>query len=244
MRPCERVKKEANSGAKVASRERRRPVMGTETATGSLLPLVGVVGRERRRHKIPNLPKKLREELERKLREEDFESYRKLSKWLADKGYAISHAALQNHHVKFEQHLEAIKLATAQAREIVAASPDDDNQISEALMRLVQTSLFEVLVELRKHRARPTDEPKRKTATVSSEPGRNPPNLNLAVLGRTVANLGRAAIAQKKWIAQTRAVVREKVGEAKETLSKAEKGAGLSGEAAEKIRAALAGIEV
>jgi len=208
------------------------------------LPLVGVVGRERRRHKIPNLPKELLLELERKLREEDFESYRELSKWLADKGYAISHAALHKHHVKFEQHLEAIKLATAQAREIVAASPDDDNQISEALLRLVQTALFEVLVELREHRARPTDESRRKTPTVVSEPGRNPPNLNLAVLGRTVANLGRAAIAQKKWIAQTRAVVREKVGEAKETLSKAEKGAGLSGEAAEKIRAALAGIEV
>jgi hypothetical protein len=196
--------------------------------------LVGVVGRERRRHKIPNLPKELREELERKLREEDFESYRELSKWLAGNRYEVSHAALQMHHVKFEQHLEAIKLATAQAREIVAASPDDDNQISEALMRLVQTALFDVLVDLITQRK----------ARAKSEPGKNPPNMNVTVLGRTVANLGRAAIAQKKWIAQTRAVVREKVGEAKETLSKAEKGAGLSGEAAEKIRAALAGIEV
>jgi hypothetical protein len=189
---------------------------------------------ERRRDKIKRLPEKLREELERKLREDDFDSYRELSKWLSTEGHRVSHAALQKHHVKFEQHLEAIKLATAQAREIVKASPDDDNQIAEALLRLVQTSLFEVLVELKQQRA----------GVLQSEPGKNPPNINLAVLGRTVANLGRAAIAQKRWIAETRATVREKVGAAKKRLQKAAKSSGLSQQAAEQIRAMLAGIEV
>ena len=48
---------------------------------------------------------------------------------------------------KLEQRLELLKIATAQARAVVEAAPDDD-RINEALMRLVQQNLFAVLVEV------------------------------------------------------------------------------------------------
>jgi hypothetical protein len=189
---------------------------------------------EQRRHKIANLPKRLREELERRLREEDYKSYRALSKWLEGEGYRISHAALQKYQVKFETQLQSIREATAQARAIVEASPDDDNQMAEALLRLVQTELFEVLWKLRGHQQ----------AVAKSARGRNAPNLNVVVLGRTVAQLGRAAIAQRKWVEEERARLRSQVKAAKECVGEVQREMGLSKEAAEKIRGVLLGIEV
>ncbi len=73
-------------------------------------------------------------------------SCRQLSKWLGDNGFEISHAAIHKYGQKFERRLDAIQMATEQARIVCEQFKGDDEQMQSALMRMVQTRLFEVLV--------------------------------------------------------------------------------------------------
>ena len=95
--------------------------------------------------KIRRMPEHLKIELDRQLSAGTFRSWRNLSKWFADNGYEISHAALHKYGQKFDRRLESIRLATEQARIVCEQFKDDDAQMQSALMRLVQTRLFEVL---------------------------------------------------------------------------------------------------
>jgi len=176
------------------------------------------------RGKIRALPKELREDLDRRLMDSGFRDYRGLARWLKSRGYTVSHAALHKYGSKFERRLEAVKLATAQARAIVAASPEDDTVIAEGLMRLVQSSLFQVLVDL--------------------EAVKREQKPNLMPIAKTVASLARASVMQQKWNAEIRARLADKVGAVRDKVSEAEREAGLSARTAETIRQALLDIKV
>ena len=96
--------------------------------------------------KIKKMPPDLKEELDRLLSEGTLHSCRQLAKWLGDNGFEISHAAIHKYGQKFERRLDAIRLATEQARIVCEQFKDDDDaQMQGALLRLVQTQLFEVL---------------------------------------------------------------------------------------------------
>lgn len=104
--------------------------------------------RRQARGKIKRLPAEVREELNERLVRGGFSDYRGLSRWLEGKGYEISPSALNYYARRFEQRLDAVRLATAQARAVVDAAPDDDSRINQALMKIVQTTLFEMMVDL------------------------------------------------------------------------------------------------
>jgi hypothetical protein len=91
------------------------------------------------------LPPDLKEELDRMLTEGTLHSCRQLAKWLGDNGFEISHAAIHKYGQKFERRLDSVRIATEQARIVCEQFKDDDKQMQNALMRLVQTRLFEVL---------------------------------------------------------------------------------------------------
>ena len=96
--------------------------------------------------KIKKLPPDLKAELDRMFTEGTLHSCRQLAKWLGDNGFEISHAAIHKYGQKFERRLDAIRLATEQARIVCERfKDDDDEQMHGALMRMVQTRLFEVL---------------------------------------------------------------------------------------------------
>jgi hypothetical protein len=128
-------------------------------------------------YKLRRLPAKIRAELDRRLVEGNFTDYRGLAKWLSEQGCEISFAAVHKYGQKLEQRLELLRIATAQAKAVVEAAPEED-RINDALMRLVQQNLFAVLVEL---------EPNEMSGP------------NLASIARSVANLGRAAVLQRKF---------------------------------------------
>jgi hypothetical protein len=174
---------------------------------------------DRRRYKIRNLPVEIRDELDRRLREMTFQSFRSLSAWLAGKGCYISASALHKYSRGFEVRLEAVRLATAEARAIVEETAGEDHAMAEALMRLVQTYLFKVLCNLTERKK-----------------GEDSPNLH--AVARSVAGLAKAAVTQERWIEHTRARVNHAVGEAERSVDAACE-TGLSEQAAEKIRAAL-----
>jgi hypothetical protein len=138
------------------------------------------------RSKIEQLPEKVREELEQRLIAKGFGSYRELAEWLAANGHEISKSALHEWGQSFEDRVKQLKVATAQAKAIVEASPDDEGAVNDALMRLVQEKLFQALMAFN------IDPDKVST-------------LNLGALARAIAELGRASVVQKRFMAEVQA---------------------------------------
>jgi hypothetical protein len=175
--------------------------------------------------KVKTLPSDIRDELDRRLIAGNFRCYRGLARWLNEQGFEISQATVWRYGSQLERKLEAVKLATIQARAVIAASPDDDDRINEALIRLVQQHLFTVLVELKSDRLS---------------------GANLAALARSVAEIAKTALMQKKAAEAMRVAVREKLGTAEKKVVGAARAAagekGLTSEAEAQIRRALTEI--
>ena len=180
--------------------------------------------RIRRAGKIRRLPEDLKIELDRRLEAGTFRSFRILSEWFAEKGYEISHTALSKYRLKFDRRLESIRLASEQARIVCEQFKDDDVNMQGALLRLVQTHLFQMLRDVKDEEIRTTGG----TATEKIAP------INITALARSVSGLVRAEAENRKLAERTRVAVSEaakKVDEAREK--------GLSVDAANQIRAAL-----
>lgn len=168
------------------------------------------------RSKVEQLPEETREALEQKLIKNGFANYEALSAWLGEQGFEISKSSLHRWGSSFEDRVAALRVATQQAKAIVAASPDSEGDMSEALMRLMQERLFAALVDIEV----------------------DPTKLNLGSLAKAIAPIARASIAQKKYASE----VRERVQAAAAALDAAVKTGGLSGETADEIRKKILGI--
>lgn len=169
------------------------------------------------RSKIERLPEKVRQELERRLINNGFAGYVDLSEWLKERGFEISKSALHNWGQGYEARLRALKVATEQAKAIAEASEDDAGAMNEALIRLVQTKTFEILVELEDVKG-----------------------ADLSKIGLMVARITRASVGQKKWAEEARRQgVRDAADAAESYLSNE---AGLSTEAVQEIKNRILGI--
>lgn len=100
------------------------------------------------RSSISTLPEKLRHELERKLAENGFANYTELTEWLNNQGYQISRSAVHRYGQKVERRFAAIKASTEAARFIAEGAADEGDTRSEALMAMLQTELFDALVQI------------------------------------------------------------------------------------------------
>jgi hypothetical protein len=183
--------------------------------------------RIRRAGKIRRLPEDLKIELDRRLEAGTFRSFRILSDWFAEKGYEISHTALSKYRLKFDRRLEAIRLASEQARIVCEQFKDDDVNMQGALLRLVQTHLFQMLYAVKEEEISTTG------ATGTRVKEKIAP-INITALARSVSGLVRAEAENRKLAERARSAVAEatkKVDEAREK--------GLSVDAADQIRAAL-----
>ncbi|HKM99885.1 MAG TPA: DUF3486 family protein [Candidatus Binataceae bacterium] len=163
------------------------------------------------------LPQNLREELDAKLIANGFSCYIPLSQWLDSKGFKISAGSINRYGWRLERRWEPVRLATEQAKAIIRAAPDDDGAMYDALIRLIQEKLFNVLVQF---------------GSMGSE------KLAIGELAELVVTVGRASLDQKKFVLEKRA---RKVRKAGEETGGAEKYKGISPETERKIRDALAG---
>jgi hypothetical protein len=166
------------------------------------------------RSAVERLPAEVKEWLDHALVQGGFAGYQALADALKERGYEISKSAVHRYGQEFEERLAALKVASEQARAIVDAAPDTEGAINEALMRLVQEKLFSVLKDLEV----------------------NPEKINLASLARSIADLGRASVTQKKYVEEVREQARK---EAAEAMTKVGRRAGLSEDALLSIRAEL-----
>lgn len=169
------------------------------------------------RDAVSQLPEELRAQIDARLIKGGFSGYEELSAWLQEQGCAISKSALHRYGQKFEDRVQALKLATGQAKAMVEASPDDEGAVGEALMRLVQEKLFAILLEFEV-----TD----------------PSKLNLGAIAKAIASLGRTSIAQKKYATE----VKDRAKAAADTVEKLVKNSGLTKEAVSEIRSKILGI--
>ena len=133
--------------------------------------------------KIAALPVPVRDWLNKTLAEGNFSGYDLLATALQDRGYAISRASVHRYGQRLERRLAAIRASTEAARAIAEAAPDDADQRSAAVISLVQTELFDILLKCEESEASQT--PEERAALLSSA-------------ARSISELARASIAQKK----------------------------------------------
>lgn len=99
-----------------------------------------------RRNAVAQLPEDVREALNRRLLDSGFAGYEGLSEWLSGQGYEISRSAIHRHGQALERRIEAVRLATEQAEALVRAAPDDGGAVADAILRLSQQKILDILL--------------------------------------------------------------------------------------------------
>ena len=165
------------------------------------------------RSKVASQPKPVKNWLDKALAENNFSDYEALANELSSQGFSISRSSLQRYGQDFESKLSALKMASEQARAVVAAAPDEEGAVNEALMRLVQEHLFKLLMS-------------------------DGDQMDLPKVAKAVAELGKASVVQKKWQAEWR----EKVEAAAARVDKIAKKGGMTQSTADEIRREILGM--
>ena len=168
-----------------------------------------------RRSRVVGLPKAVKEWLDNALIEGNFYDYELLSSGLKEKGFDISKSSLHRYGSQFETRMAALKLATEQAEAIAKAVPDDENALSDALLRVVQEKVFSMLMNLE-------DDPK----------------VGFAKLATIATEIAFASTNVKEF----RSKVKEKAKAAAAKVDSLVKNSGLTGDAIEEIRRSILGI--
>lgn len=229
----------------------------------------------RARWKINHLPPDIKRQLDERIDSGAFGTYRQLSKWLLNlyPPTPISGSALQ-YYVKYKRapELWAVKMATHQAVEIVKAAGGLDDEMNHALTRLIQTVMFELLVEMNKARrllslldaahhhgtAKIANKQKKaaeagevQTPSLFDDEGRPLPRYPshaevavVAAFGRVTAILGKQTLDWTKWRHHLTEGLEKQIDKAQRQLKVAVQEGGLSIAAEKQIRNALMEIKV
>lgn len=142
-----------------------------------------------RHAKTDHLPAAVKARLERLLIDRDHGGYEALSDWLKGQGFDISKSAIHRTDVRLQRVMSNIKASAEAARMIVQASPDDADEHSAAVIRMVQSKLFDALVGLQDA---DDEDPAAKIKLLSGA-------------ARAIADASRASIGQKRWSDEVKA---------------------------------------
>jgi len=163
-----------------------------------------------RRSNIGKLPASVRTWLEKALIDRNFSGYAELEAMLREQGYQLSRSAIHREGQKLERRLSAIKASTEAARLISEAAADDQDARSEALHALVQTELFDTILNLQEASEADID-PKERVKLLSAA-------------AKNIATLTRASVNLKRFQSE----VRERLAAATVNVEKIARQGGLS----------------
>lgn len=135
------------------------------------------------RSRVEVMPEDDKAWLDQALVKGNFSGYEALAEALEKRGFSISKSALHRYGSKFEERIAQLRMATEQAKAVVQATPDDAGDMTEALMRLVQQKVFNVLVECEI----------------------DPTKADLGKLTLQVARLARSSVPLRKYAAEVKA---------------------------------------
>lgn len=134
---------------------------------------------------------------------------------MAEQGHEIGKSSLHRYGKDIQEKIEAIKMATEQAKAIAEASEDSENDLADAISRLAQTKVFDLLVKL-------------------EDPG----EVSLPQLVKAVSDLNKSSITIKKW----KEDMKTKTKAVADEVTKQAKLGGLSDGAVEQIKSRILGI--
>lgn len=154
-------------------------------------------------------------QLDRELVKRGFSGYDALETWLSGLGISISKSAIHRYGSALEQRLAAIKASTEAARLIADAAPDDADQRSGAVISMVQTEIFEILVALEE--------------AADADPMKK---------AKLLSTLARVSVHQKRHELE----IRQKTEAAADRVARLAKKGGLSGTTVEQIKREILGI--
>lgn len=173
-----------------------------------------------------DLPDDVRRWLDRALADGNFSGYERLEDLLRERGYVISKSAIHRYGAKLERKLAAIKSATEAAKLLADATPDDQDARSEALTAMIQTELFDALVNLQEATDENVDNVKRTQV--------------LSAAAKNIATLTRASVNLKKFQVEANARAAEAaIKAAEKAMESGGSKNGLSEEGKRSIREAL-----
>lgn len=151
------------------------------------------------RSTVEKLPEEVRRWLERSLTESGFSGYAELENLLREQGYVISKSAIHRYGQKIEKRFGAIRAATEAARMLTEGAEDDQDARSEAVIALIQTELFESIVQLQEAGEEEID-PKKRVELLSK-------------VAKNIATLSRASVNLKKFQADVRERIKREARE-------------------------------
>ena len=143
-----------------------------------------------RRDAVSTLPDEVRTWLDKSLIKGNFSAYEQLEAALKERGFQISKSAIHRYGKKFERRLAAIKASTEAARMLTEGAADDQDARSEAVIALVQSELFETIVNLQEAADEEID-PAERVKLLSSA-------------AKNIATLSRASVSLKEYQAKVR----------------------------------------
>lgn len=174
------------------------------------------------RSKVERLPAAIKQWLDSRLVDGGFAGYDLLEAEVnqrlgaAGADFKIGKSSIHRYGTQFEDRLKSLKLVSQQAKAMIDGSPDEEDAVSQALIRMTQEKLFNVVLDLKV----------------------DPDKLNLAGVTRAIADLARASISNKKYAAE----VKTRTAAAAESVAQVVKKAGLSADAVDQIRREILGI--
>lgn len=181
---------------------------------------------------IDLLPVEVRHWLERALADSNFTGYQQLEELLAERGFSISKSAIHRYGQKIERRFAAIKASTEAARMLIDGASDDQDARSEAVIALVQTEMFESILNLQEASEEDMDPAERLGL--------------LSAAAKNIATLSRASVNQKKFRLDEQARIEKEaraklIEEQEEKLEEMRGADGMSEEMESRIRRILLG---
>ena len=176
---------------------------------------------------IDRLPPDIKKLLDDRLFDNGFNGYVDLETWLREQGYEISKSSIHRYGQKIERKLAAVQASTQAAMMIAEQAPDDADVRSQAVLSLVQTELFNALVDFQ--------------SVVEDDENAMSPADRIKLFGQAgkgIANVTTASVNQKKWQVE----VRDKAQKAADAVENIVSKGGLSGDTVQMIRKEILGI--
>jgi len=176
-----------------------------------------------KRAKVSTLPPAVKQWLDEALLKGNFSGYEKLAGELKARGYSIGKSAVHRYGSQLERRLSAIKASTEAARIIAAEAPDDADLRSAAVISMIQSEAFDVMVSMQE--IQDEADPVARATIVSK-------------MAKNLATLTRASVAQKKHEIE----IRDKLAAAADRVAKIAKKGGLTAAGVDNIRREILGI--
>ena len=176
-----------------------------------------------KRAKITQLPDEVRKQLDAELVKRGFSGYDALETWLKGLGIEISKSSIHRYGRNLERKLAAIKASTEAAKLIAQEAPDDADQRSGAVMSMLQSEIFDMLVNLQE--ADDAEDPVQRAKVLSA-------------LAKNIATMTRASVHQKRHEIEIRA----KAEAAADKVARMATKGGMSAKTVDEIRREILGI--